>query len=1032
MLRKPLVRMGETPQVTPRVLPRLVAACLALGAPLVPAQEPPPEFPSESQVVRLDLVVRDSRGRPVRDLRQGEVQVLEDGVGCEIVSFRYVRTRPAAASPADGPQAPGERAEPTTRPAALPQGQPRLAAIVFDQLDSEAARRAARAATEWAERGAPPDAWLGVYKVGPGLRVLQPLTPDRTLLGPAIRRATTGTETPREAPIGYEPPSPYGPSTSATEQAYRQLARQALNPTRPLEPGEIDSGILLLWDRARRMEVGLASLGALMSIVKGLERLPGRKAVVYFSVGLEVPGSLGPALLQEVVSAANRANVAFYAVDARGLGLGDPLAEKGAALDAASAGAVSPDTSWLFDDVVAGSPQSNLRLLASATGGLTTANTEGIGRGLARVTEDLSDYYEIAYAPPRAAPDGRFHRIQAKLARPGLSLRTRSGYYATARSSTLQAYELPLVAALAEPTPRRDFLHRAAALRFAPRGDDREVVVVTEVPLGGVRLEDDEPAGLYRGHLAVLALVKDAGGRPVARLAHDGVLEGPLGERESRQAGRALFRQTLRLGPGRYTLDTAVQDVVADRVSVEKGQFEVPAPGEGLSASSLVLVRRTETAGPEPAPEDPLRMGRLRILPALDLSDPEAPEPGVSYFVTVYPAPGPEVVSARLEIRQADGLKAFATPRLSPPGADGRIAHLGRVPVDRLPPGAYELQLALTQGTATVVERAAFEVPERPSASATTPGEPAPVASAVAAAPVPPREPVVAAILEKAGRYVEEYAAVFRDIVAEEYATQTYAESEEHDGGPGWALDEDDGRPASSAPRGRGATRRTRADLVFVRLPGAVSWGSFRDVFEVDGVAVRDRDQRLERLLRSDAAGDTERARAILEESARYNIGSARRNLNIPTLALLFLDPRNQARFSFREAGRGRVNGFDSVELRFTEVARPAILREDASRDLPAEGAFWIDPARGAILRSTLRFQFARDRGTGRVSTDYRRDPALGLWVPSEMEERYEERRARGFPPANAVTRAVARYSNFRRFTVTIEDEKARLPSPEP
>jgi len=221
---------------------------------------------------------------------------------------------------------------------------------------------------------------------------------------------------------------------------------------------------------------------------------------------------------------------------------------------------------------------------------------------------------------------------------------------------------------------------------------------------------------------------------------------------------------------------------------------------------------------------------------------------------------------------------------------------------------------------------------------------------------------------------------------------------------------------------------------VFVRRPGPLSWASFRDVFEVDGAPVHDRDARLEKLFRPDPGNATDRVRQIAQESARFNLGSATRTLNIPTLPLLFLNPANQARFSYKKVGEGRQSGMATIEVRCQEVARPTLFRDSGTiGDLPVEGRFWIDPIHGIVLRSVIRFTFARDRGDGSVTTQYRYEAGLRLWVPSEMQERYEDRHVAGASEIRGSTTAIARYSNFRQFTVSTE-EKAALPpeSPEP
>jgi VWFA-related protein len=283
-----------------------------------------------------------------------------------------------------------------------------------------------------------------------------------------------------------------------------------------------------------------------------------------------------------------------------------------------------------------------------------------------------------------------------------------------------------------------------------------------------------------------------------------------------------------------------------------------------------------------------------------------------------------------------------------------------------------------------------------------------------------PVDPELTALLAKAGRYVVEYESAFRNIVAEEeYVQRT----------PGLETDGPD-------------RRTTRADLVFVRLAGPIPWASFRDVYEVDGKAVREHTSRLERLFTERAASALERADAILAESTRYNIG-VERTVNLPTLPLLFLHPRNQPRFAFERRGR-RMEPGRPVEVSFREVARPTFIRnrkpgpdgdrDDPSLDLPADGRFWINPTHGTVVRSEVRLRTGWSDAEATLTTRFRPEPSLAMWVPEEMKERYEVRASRGtgafsygLRGGGGVLEAVARYSHMRRFEVTTE-ETVRLP----
>ena len=261
--------------------------------------------------------------------------------------------------------------------------------------------------------------------------------------------------------------------------------------------------------------------------------------------------------------------------------------------------------------------------------------------------------------------------------------------------------------------------------------------------------------------------------------------------------------------------------------------------------------------------------------------------------------------------------------------------------------------------------------------------------------------PELAPILERAGRYVLEYERSFSDLVAEE----TYAQ-----------------RVAGACSV---CKRTTRADLVFVRLSGEIPWASYRDVFEVDGRKVREHEQRLVKLLSNPRADAQEQARKLLAASAAYNIGPVKRTVNLPTLPLLFLLPRNQERFAFRLGGRRMIGATEAVELVFRETSRPTFVRGPWNADLPAQGRFWVDAARGAVVRSEVEFDFGVE-AEARVTTDYRPEPALAMWVPAEMREHFGDVPNAKVKTFHAPFNGVARYERFRRFTVSTEEQVAQ------
>jgi VWFA-related protein len=996
------------------------------------AQDVPPTFRSEAQVVVLDVVATDRKGQPLDDLRREELQVFEDGQACEILSFRQVRTdsRNAPAGAASGGAIPAEGRK--SGPAGVTPVRASLVVLVFDRLGTETAPLARRGALDLLARDFPADTWFAVFKIGYGASVLAPFTTDRARLQSAVERATLGAVDRPSAPAAAVPAAP---------SASSQEAAPATGPQDVVLPGLREVAERLNAEEAgllRRVR-GLDSLYAVLGIARALGTLEGRKAVVYFAEGWQLPVSTRPAY-DDAVSAANRANVAVHVVDARGLTAHKPmgLTPMDSVLDAFTAdnregpgeGAYTPAikaggtgdaggaTHGFTPKRLPGDEEERLsgpRLerLAEDTGGLAITNTNDLGAGLARVAAELRQYYEVVYSPANSVQDGRFRRIAVKVSRSGVHLRTRAGYFATpTRSPTLAAYELPLMDALGADTPARDFPLRADVLHFAPKARERECVVLAEVPLSEVQFWSDEASGLYRAHLTLLGYLKDEGGRVVARLTHDWPIEGPLREKEQARRQSAVFRRTLALAPGHYVLEAAVQDRQSNGTSVTRTPFEVPAVNAELSLGSVTLVKRVSPATPGASGSDPLRVGDISLVPCI--GEPFEPESGpeLPVYVGIYPARSVDPVKLTVELRRDGRTIAGSSPPLPPVDADGRISWVGSIPTERLSSGSYEIVATSKQGQAVAEERTTLEVAAGRVSHASAP-----------AAQARPIDPALVPVLELAGRYVVGYEDKFRNLVAQEVYSQRATV-------PGSHVDRVDvgGRHLTGDVR---QERTTRANLVFVRLAGDIPWGLFRDVFELNGKKVRDRDSRLERLFLHPSPSALDQARKILQESARYNIGGAARTLNLPTLPLVFLHPRNQSRFSYQTGGRRRIAGYEALEVRFEEVARPTLVTDASGGDLPAKGRFWIDPSRGAVVKSEVVFRFEPRLAEGSIETEYRPQPRLGIWVPYEMKEDYRDLPYTPRPIFHAPTHATARYSNFRQFSVSTE-EKAALPPPAP
>jgi hypothetical protein len=204
--------------------------------------------------------------------------------------------------------------------------------------------------------------------------------------------------------------------------------------------------------------------------------------------------------------------------------------------------------------------------------------------------------------------------------------------------------------------------------------------------------------------------------------------------------------------------------------------------------------------------------------------------------------------------------------------------------------------------------------------------------------------------------------------------------------------------------------RRLRSDLLLVRPVGTDRYVEFRDVFEVDGRAVRDRQDRLTKLFLDPPPGAHSQLERVSRESARFNIGRVFRTLNTPILPLAFLHIDYQPRFAFTAA---RDPTTSEVVLAFTETERPTLVRTPAGKDMASRGRFWIDPASGAVTQSELIVEDAIVKAT--VNVTYRADSALGFLVPGEMRESYVSGRDQ--------IEGRATYGRFRKFQVNVDEQ---------
>ena len=367
------------------------------------------------------------------------------------------------------------------------------------------------------------------------------------------------------------------------------------------------------------------------------------------------------------------------------------------------AGAVTVDEVMIAENAeesLRANVQNTLGELAQSTGGFLTANTNDFKPNMQRIATDIGSYYEAAYVPVNQEFDGKFRKIAVKVTRPGVTVQSRSGYFALppGEGSALLPYEMPLLTALAVDPPPHAFEYQAAALQFGTSPEGREHLLMFEVPLEKMTFDEDTKKKTYRLRFSLLALVRDAEGHVVERFSDDYPFEGPLDKLENLRRGNLIFKRQFTLKPGQYTIDYVAQDRDSGRTSVEKGTLLVP-PDANCAVSTVSVIRRLEEAGPEMPATDPLRLDRMRIVPNLDLPISKAQNKNLSVYVVIYAAPGATTApKMSLEFMQGDRLIARAMPALGAPDKDGRIPFVGTIPIETVPAGQYSVRALVQEG----------------------------------------------------------------------------------------------------------------------------------------------------------------------------------------------------------------------------------------------------------------------------------------------------------------------------------------------
>jgi VWFA-related protein len=584
--------MRKNSSVTTQAATALLIAGLflpSLSAQTEQRSSPLYRFRVTTDLVLVNVVVRDKKGEVVRGLTRDDFTLLEDGKPQSISSFDFEdvgAVPPSAPLPTTVLAAPsnaGIQARPETA-ATLSLHDRRLIVLFFDlsSMQPEEIDRAVTAAQDYVEKQMTPADLIAVVSLATFLRVDQDFTADRTRLKQVLQRFS-----------------------SSSGQGFEEGATGDTEGTpdtgQPFTPDDTEYNI---FNTDRRLE-------ALQSLADALSRVDQKKSVIYFSSGMNRTGIENQAQLRVAINRAIRANVSLYAMDIRGLQALPP----GGEAQQASLRGVAPFSGQAtlnqFDSNF--SSQETLVSLAADTGGRAFLDTNDFGAAFSRVQQDTSAYYVLGYRSNNPKHDGRFRRISVRTNLKRVKLEYRAGYYAPRdfAHSGREDRERQLVDELTSELPATDLNLYLAAAYF--RLDDDRYFVPVSLVVPGWEIPFARASEKDRAALDVIGMVRDEAERPIGNV-RDTVKLSLEGSQEVRRKN-LQYQTGFILPSGKYHLKFVLRENQTGQMGAFETDLEIPDLRHLRLKMSAVVLSAQIKSGAKDKSENPLVRDGQELVP---------------------------------------------------------------------------------------------------------------------------------------------------------------------------------------------------------------------------------------------------------------------------------------------------------------------------------------------------------------------------------------------------------------------------------
>ncbi len=585
-----------------------------------------------SNLVSLDVIVKDKKGRPITDLKAEDFTVTENGVPQKIEFFDSTLTTATEVT-----QSTNAGGSTETKPPPTPNGFPRnIIALVLDGQSTELAnlKHVREGILKYIRERVSENDSVALFAISGGLQLLQPFTRNKAALIAAVEKAYDSSIVSKTSEargisenisalrdkVAAGPPGDSVASSPSAGAAGSAMAEKMIAQRMLEEYVQLRSVL-----SAQQTRPVLAALGA---IAEGLRSVPGKKTVVMFSQGFVAPESLDWQI-QSTIDIANRANVAIYIIDSTGLTGGtptsgalvasSPLAGISGALDMEQRRRAAAGES-VFDisrQEGLNRQQDLLYRISEDTGGHFLKNTNDIGAGLERIDTEIRSRYTLAYRSTDPNFDGSFRKVKIEVRRPDTIVVSRAGYYAIPFSQIvpMSPDDKKLLANFTNMAANPTLPLSLQLTAFRSREGLYLVPLAFEVPPTAIQF--DQKGDKHRLQLDVLGVVRAEGeDRILTRLGGNFDVALSPEQYESISHDKIFYRQDILLATGSYTVDLIVRDRLSGKVAARREKLELPVDDSSFQTTEPVLSRHAEPVKPTTRAADVFTEGSVQIRPS--------------------------------------------------------------------------------------------------------------------------------------------------------------------------------------------------------------------------------------------------------------------------------------------------------------------------------------------------------------------------------------------------------------------------------